>query len=249
VKRVWWVAFGLMAVFAMAPPPSLAQVGRQAASSAQTDQSQIVLLGFVQEGRTKTAILGWEGLVFLAREGDTILGTYRVERLGEDFAILRDGATEIRASYRNGPVQPARLPPSPAAGVTEPGLPIPFGMSQGLMPSGPAGPAEASGTGSSGSAVFPPAPSLGATSPEPTAPQTDEENPFTRAAREQGQEGSAPVPPQDNPFLRALRDKASALAPPQEDPSQQATPQDPAPAAQPGSDNPFLRSLRRLGTP
>lgn len=209
MKRVVYVAFTLVMVLGGASWLSLAQVGLAATGSSQAERSPVVLLGFVQEGETKIAILGWEGLVYLVREGDTILGTYRVERLGEDSAILRDGVTEIRASFRPRSVQPARLPSGPQDGVVDPGFRSPGRALRGVGASGAGSPAEAS---------IPPASSVGATRAGQSGPEGVEENPFARARQVPGQGSSAPVSPQDNPFLRALRERSSTPASPQESP-------------------------------
>jgi len=209
MKRVANVAFTLVMVLGGASSLSLAQVGLAATGSSQAERSPVVLLGFVQEGETKIAILGWEGLVYLVREGDTILGTYRVERLGEDSAILRDGVTEIRASFRPRSVQPARLPSGPQDGVVDPGFRSPGRALRGVGASGAGSPAEAS---------IPPASSVGATRAGQSGPEGVEENPFARARQVPGQGSSAPVSPQDNPFLRALRERSSTPASPQESP-------------------------------
>jgi len=207
MKRAVNVAFTLFMILGGAPSPS--QVGLAATGSSQTERSPVVLLGFVQEGDTRIGILGWEGLVYLVREGDTILGTYRVERLGEDYAILRDGATEMRASFRPGSVQPARLPSGPQEGVADPGFRSPVRAPRGVGASGAGSPAEAS---------IPPASSVGATGAGQSGAQADEENPFARALQVPGQGPSAPTSPQDNPFLRALRERSSTPASPQESP-------------------------------
>ncbi|MBI4574344.1 MAG: hypothetical protein HY713_13795 [candidate division NC10 bacterium] len=218
MKRVSWVAFTLIMVLGGVPSLSLAQVGLAATGSSQTERSPVVLLGFVQERETRIGILGWEGLVFLVREGDTILGMYRVEQLGDDHAILRDGATEIRASFRPGPVQPARLPPGPRDGVADRSLPLSPRVLQGLVPSGPGGSAEASTTGTPVGMERPPVSPPGITDIGEAGPQADEENPFAKSLQGRGQGPSAPASPQDNPFLRALRERSSTPASPQESP-------------------------------
>ena len=118
MKRMWGVVLSLIVALGIVPSLSFAQAGLNAAGSQQAERFRVVLLGFVQDGKTTLGILGWEGLVYLVREGDTVLGTYRVERLGEDFVMLRDGATRIRASFRSKPVQPARVQ-SPAPGAED----------------------------------------------------------------------------------------------------------------------------------
>ena len=78
----------LAAILAVIPSLSVAQVRSGPPGSPPAERSRVVVLGFVEQEGARLGILGWEGLVFLVREGDTILGTYRVEKLGEDFAIL-----------------------------------------------------------------------------------------------------------------------------------------------------------------
>lgn len=226
MKRVWCVTIALMVALGAAPSVSLAQAGLDAVGSQQAEGSRFFLLGFLQEGETKLGILGWEGLVFLVRVGDTILGTYRVERLGDDFAILRDGEAEIRASFRPKQPETARLPSAPydAMAASDPGLPAPHQTSQGLVPSGAGGPSDPSTAGSAAGVGLSPASPMGTASPGGAMPQgQEEENPFAKALRQRGEGTSGSQPSQDNPFRRAMEQRSS---PPS------------------SGDNPFLRAIR-----
>ncbi len=237
MMRVWCVVFTLIMLLGGAPPVSLAQVGSVAAGPPQAERPRVVWLGFVQEGNTRVGILGWEGLVYLVREGDTILGTYRVEQLGEDFAILRDGETEVRASYRPGSVQSAHSPAVPQGGVASPGLPSSPRLPKGLRASGARDAAEASTPGAPSGATVPPGSTVGAEGAGQSGPQGVGENPFAKSLQGSGQTPSSLASPQDNPFLRALGGRASTTATPQENQAQQGSPVSPA-------DNPLLRALR-----
>lgn len=230
MTRLWCVAITLMLALGAAPTLSLAQAGLDPVGSKQAGEPQMFLLGFVQEGESKRAILGWAGLVFLVREGDTILGTYRVERLGDDVAILRDGEREIRASFR--PKQPDTVrpqsPPYDAMAASDQGLAVPHPTSQGPVPAGAGGPSDPSTAGPATGAGLSPASPWGTASPSSTMPQgPQEENPFARALRERAQGASPSDSSPDNPFLRALRERSAAPTSPQ--------------------DNPFLRALRERG--
>lgn len=245
MNMVWHLPLVLMLAVGMGSSLSLAQTGLGAVKSQEGEGARVFLLGFVQEGEAKLGILGWEGLVFLVREGDTILGTYRVEWLGEDVAILRDGEAEIRASFR--PKQPDTV----ASRLT---LPTALSVGDGWLPSadqGPPGsPSSDAGTTPSAMAATPgggglaPASSTGAAASGGGAVQGQEENPFIKALRERGQTPFASASPdnpfivaaqqdssvwsdEENPFLRAIRERGSALSPPE--------------------DNPFLRALRERG--
>jgi hypothetical protein len=240
---VWCVAIALMMALGAAPSLSLAQAGLDPVGSKQAEGPRFFLLGFLQEGETKPGILGWEGLVFLVREGDTILGTYRVERLGDDVAILRDGDREIQASFR--PKQPdmARPQSAPydAMAASDQGLPVPHPTSQGLVPAGGGGPFDPSTTGPTTGVGLSPASPRGMASPSGTVPQgQQEENPFAKALRERAQgaspsgssqdnpfqramqQGSSPPSSGDNPFLRAIRERSSAPTSSQDNPFQRA---------------------------
>lgn len=222
--------------------------GRTGSSQAATaEDPQLYLLGFVQEGTTKLAILGWAGLVDLVREGDIILGTYRVELLGEDVVILREGEREIRASFR--PKQPDRPPLQPGPygtmAASDPGLSAPDQTSQGLMPSGASRPSDTSVTGSTVGVGLLPASPFATGTPGGGTPQGQEENPFARALRERAQGTPTPDPPQDNPFLRALRRRSSVPASPQENPFQRGIQQ--GSSMPPPDENPFLKALRGRG--
>lgn len=235
----------ILALCGMASWSGAQQGAGTTSSLLRPEGSQFFLLGFIEEGGTRRGILGWQGLVFVVREGDTVLGTYRVERLGDDVAILREGEREIRAPFR--PKQPdvVALPPSPQAtmiaGTISPPMeeqPPQTFASPGSITS-PGGTAVA-GTG----AVTSPPPSTGEAGSAGSAAQPPEENPFAKALRERTQQaspstssdnpflsgmqqGSSPPPSDDNPFLRALRERGSSPTSTQ--------------------DNPFLRALRERG--
>ena len=247
MNRVWCVTIALMVALGAAPSVSLAQAGLNAVGSQQAEGSRFFLLGFLQEGETKLGILGWEGLVFLVRVGDTILGTYRVERLGDDFAILRDGEAEIRASFRPRQLGTVRLQSAPSEAMAEsaPGLPAPGGTPAGLMPSGAGTPSDPSMTGSTVGVGLLPASPFATGTPGGGTPQGQEENPFARALRERAQGTPTPDPPQDNPFLRALRRRSSVPASPQENPFQRGIQQ--GSSMPPPDENPFLKALRGRG--
>jgi hypothetical protein len=246
MKRMWGVALPLMVALGIVPSLSFAQAGLNAGGSQQAEISRVVLLGFVQDGKTTLGILGWEGLVYLVREGDTILGTYRVERLGEDFVILRDGATRIRASFRSKPIQAARVQSRPPGVEDDDDLPPPDDeTSQGTKPLGAGGASGSSAAGSTSAAGASPTSPFDAANAEEGAPQAQEENPFAKALRERLQGNFVPSAPQENPFLRALQERASPPASSQDNPLQQA-PQQGAPAP-PAVDNPFLRALGGQG--
>jgi hypothetical protein len=223
MKRMWGVVLSLMVALGIVPSLSFAQAGLNAAGSQQAERSRVVLLGFVQDGKTTLGILGWEGLVYLVREGDTILGTYRVERMGEDFVILRDGATRIRASFRSKPVQSARVQSRPPGVEDDDDLPpLDDETSQGTIPSGRGGASAPLAAGSTSAVGASPTSPLGAANAEEAAPQGQEENPFARALRERVQGGFVPPSPQDNPFLRALQERSSMPPSSQDNPVQQA---------------------------
>jgi hypothetical protein len=228
-------------------PRSLVNAGWEAAGSQQAEDSPVVLLGFLQEGATRRGILGWEGLVFLVREGDTILGRYRVEHLGEDSAILRDGEAVIRVSFRPKPPGTAHPQPAPpgATASGDPGLPAPQQLPGALVPSRADSPADPWTGGSAPGVGLPPASPFGVANPAaPSAPGQDD-NPFARALRERAPESPPAATTQDNPFLRALRERAAAAASPYDNPFLRAL-QQRAPSP-PGHDNPFLRALREQG--
>jgi len=224
---------------------SAAQQGAGTISLRQPEGSQFFLLGFIEESGTRRGILGWQGLVFLVREGDTVLGTYRVERLGDDVVILREGEREIRAPFR--PKQPdvVALPPSPQATMTA-GTVSPSMVEQPPQTFAPPGPITSpGGTAVAGKgAITSPAPSIGGAGPSGSSAQPPDDNPFARALRERAQQtppstpadnpfvsgaqqGAPALPPGDNPFLRALRERGSSPTSTQ--------------------DNPFLRALRERG--
>jgi hypothetical protein len=206
VKRMWGVVLSLIVALGIVPSLSFAQAGLNAAGSQQAERSRVVLLGFVQDGKTTLGILGWEGLVYLVREGDPVLGTYRVERLGADFVILRDGATRIRASFRSKPVQPARVQSPPPGAEDDDDLPpLDDEISQGTMPWGAGGASGPSTAGSPSAVGASPTSPLDAASAGEGASQVQEENPFAKASRERPQGTFAPASPQDNPFLRLLQ--------------------------------------------
>lgn len=211
MTRVWCVAIALTLALGAAPTLSPAQAGLDPVGSKQAGEPQMFLLGFVQEGESKRAILGWAGLVFLVREGDTILGTYRVERLGDDVAILRDGEREIRASFRPKQPDPVRPQSTPfdAMAASDQGLAVPHPAFQGPVPAGAGGPSDPSTAGpTTGVGLSPASPWGDTASPSSTIPQgQQEENPFAKALRERAQGASPSGPSQDNPFLRALRER------------------------------------------
>lgn len=240
------VKIALVGILALCGVPSwsTAQQDAGTASLQQPEGSQFFLLGFIEEGGTRRGILGWQGLVFLVREGDTVLGTYRVERLADDLAILREGDREIRAPFRPKQPQVTTPPPSlpvPVAGGT---LPPPVEQvapalgSQGASASPGGGPAGGTGAGS------PPTPRTAIPGSAGSVAQSGDDNPFVRALRERAQQGTPSTPsdnpfvsgeqagssgqtPGDNPFLRALRERGSSPTSPQ--------------------DNPFLRAVRERG--
>lgn len=226
MNRAWRVALVLTLALGLHPSLSLAQAGLGAVRPQQAEDPQLYLLGFVQEGETKLAILGWAGLVYLVREGDIILGTYRVELLGEDVVILREGEREIRASFR--PKQPDRPPLQPGPygtmAASDPGLSAPDQTSQGLVPSGAGGPSDPSTAGSAAGVGLSPASPMGTASAGGTMSQgQEEENPFAKALRQRGKGTAGSQPSQDNPFRRAMEQRSS---PPS------------------SGDNPFLRAIR-----
>ena len=236
MKKAGGIAVALMLALCGFPSGVMAQQATQTMGSRSPEAAQFFLLGFVEDGGTRRGILGWQGLVFVVREGDTVLGTYRVERLADDVAILRDGDREIRAPFR--PKQPDTVALQPSAStpvMISPMAPPPVMQPMEQPATAPISPgmvAAPAGTAMAGAGAG------GSTTP------SQEDNPFARALRERAQQspssassdnpfasgtqpGSSTSAPGENPFLRALRERGSA-----------------PPSTQ---DNPFLRALRERG--
>ena len=244
MKKAGGIAVALMLALCGFPPGVMAQQETRTMGSRSPEAAQFFLLGFVEESGTRRGILGWQGLVFVVREGDTVLGTYRVERLGDDVAILREGEREIRAPFRPKQPEVATLPPSLPGPMTAGSLslpadqPPPVSVSPGTV-AAPGG-ATAGVTGAGGALTT----WVAMPGSAGSATQSQDDNPFARALRERAQQrpssaspdnpfasgtqpGSSASAPGDNPFLRALRERGSA-----------------PPSTQ---DNPFLRALRERG--
>lgn len=244
MKKAGGIAVALMLVLCGFPSGVLAQQATRTMGSGSPEAAQFILLGFVEDGGTRRGILGWQGLVFVVREGDTILETYRVERLADDVAILREGDREIRAPFRAKQPEVAALPPRLPGPMTAGGLPLPADqpppvwVSPGTVAAPGGATAGAMGAGSAPTTSVAMPGSAGSTAQPP------EENPFVKALREHAQQASpspssgnpflsgmqqssSPPPSGDNPFLRALRESGSAPTLTQ--------------------DNPFLRALRERG--
>ena len=56
-------------------------------------EPELVLVGLAEEGSTRTAMLGSGEELLMATEGQTIIGRYRVAKVGPDAVELVDLAT------------------------------------------------------------------------------------------------------------------------------------------------------------
>jgi hypothetical protein len=59
----------------------------------ETPEPDLVLLGLAEDGSTRTAMLGSGDDLVMATEGQTIVGRYRVEKVGPDAVELVDLTT------------------------------------------------------------------------------------------------------------------------------------------------------------
>jgi hypothetical protein len=199
-----------------------------AGSEGLPEGQSFAFLGYVKDGSNTLGIIETLGLVFLVREGDTILGTYRVKQLGEDFALLQEGEREIRAAAR--PPQPA-LPERQdelRSGRRTARSDVPDPSSSGDTPgdaSSSGRPADQGiGLTASGGAQAGGVPGALTPAADPSQAVPPADNPFLRAVQAAREGRQSPAPSDENPFARALRERSSVQPSPE--------------------DNPFLRALR-----
>lgn len=237
------VVVAILAVFGMGTWVKGEMTEAASGSDRASDGQSFSFLGYVKDSSGTLGIIETLGLVFMVREGDTILGTYRVKQLGEDFALLQEGEREIRAAAR--PPQPA-LPgrqddlrsgrrtawsdvpvPSSSGDASSPGRPA----DQGIGPT-------LSGRAQAGDVSQPLTP---ATEPSQAVPPAD--NPFLRVLQSARESRQDPASSEENPFQRALRERSSEQPSPKDNPFLRALRRgaDPQP---PSEENPFIRALR-----
>jgi hypothetical protein len=172
------------------------------------------LLGFIQQGAVRRAILALDGLVVVAGPGELVLETYRVVRLEEEAAVLRGADRETRVTFQSKTAQaaPPPQPPPPGMGTGRSRMPnmpgqsgespvptqggVPAGLGGGMTPSGPFSPPSAASPAQPGSGGSGPGTQSSSAATPPGA-----ENPFAESLRRQG--AQTPTTSTNNPFMRA----------------------------------------------
>lgn len=218
------VVVAILAVFGMGTWVKGEMAEAASGSDRASDGQSFSFLGYVKDSSGTLGIIETLGLVFLVREGDTILGTYRVKQLGEDFALLQEGEREIRAAAR--PPQPALLGRQDelrsARRTAWSDVPVPSSPGDASSSGRPAD--QGIGLTASGGAQAGGVPEALTPAADPSQAVPPADNPFLRAVQAAREGRQSPVPSDENPFQRALRERS---------------PVQPSP-----EDNPFLRALR-----
>ncbi len=97
------------------PPPPVKTPEELAAEAAKTDLAKFRFLGYLTD-QDSSLFLSKDGELFIVKNGDPVLGTYRVKEAGKDYVVLRDSATgvERRIMLSGGDEQrPGPTAPSP----------------------------------------------------------------------------------------------------------------------------------------
>jgi hypothetical protein len=212
------------------------------------------LMGFIQQGAVRRAILGVDGLVVVAGPDDLVLETYRVVRLEEEAVVLRGPDHETRVAFPPKTPQAAAPPQPPLPGMgfgrsrmpdmpgqpgespspTQGGIPTALGAPSGAFSPPPASSPALPGSVGSG---------LGAQSPSATTPP-GAENPFARALQERGQQGGASS---GNPFGQA--GQSGTVQSSSENPFAEALRRQGAQSPTSSADNPFTRAIQQQQAP